>query len=112
MFRSYMGGDRVRSVLKDDNKVRPIGKMIFMCVSIKKIGDMLYVSAEINGNRVQEIKRVEANYFSPLCSVIGGGEEFEKGCAFRLKELIVLNEAEESCINSIRKYAYYRYQLT
>jgi len=101
----------VRLVWSDEKRIRPIGKQIFVCALVKSIGNNIYLKLEVNGIVVSKIINVAAPEIKLHRAVLGANISGENGASFRLKEMCVLKRADDICINAIKKYSFYRYDI-
>ncbi len=103
--------NNARIVWEDKKRVRPIGKNIFVCVLMKRIGNRVKLGLEINGIKMTKIIEAAAHDVKLTRSVIGADISGGNGASFRLKELCLLKGADDLCLDAIKKYSIYRYNL-
>lgn len=105
------GGEDVRLVWKDEKRIRPIGKQIFVCALVKKIGNNVHLKLEINGLSVSKTISATVQEVKLHRAVLGANILGENGASFRLNEMCILKMTDDICINAIKKYSFYRYDI-
>ncbi|QTD57216.1 hypothetical protein [Parasphingorhabdus cellanae] len=100
-----------RMILHDHGKVRPIGKKIFLAISIEPTDDGITISMQINANRKEQSVIGNFGKMIPYRSILAADSENKNGCGVRLFELMLISTADRQQIQGYQQYAYYRYSL-
>jgi hypothetical protein len=108
-LQTQFGQGDQRYRLKDDGRVRPIGKTVFIQISICQKEKFTEAIIDVHGHRRAFRSDRKPLVLQPARAVIGADQDGSSGAGFRLKELFVTRTVDHMRLLLLRDYFIQRY---